>query len=77
MFANEFFPVRTHNNNAPNTTTLNTTTTRKHTTHHNNYSFDCVSTLAEEVKNPKVDMPVGIVGCISFVTLIYCVRFFV
>jgi APA family basic amino acid/polyamine antiporter len=34
--------------------------------------FDCVSTLAEEVKNPKVDMPVGIVGCISFVTLVYC-----
>ncbi|WIA18741.1 hypothetical protein OEZ85_003431 [Tetradesmus obliquus] len=34
--------------------------------------FDCVSTLAEEVKNPAVDMPVGIVGCISFVTVVYC-----
>jgi len=33
--------------------------------------FDCVSTLAEEVKNPGVDMPIGIVGCISFVTIIY------
>jgi hypothetical protein len=32
--------------------------------------FDCVSTLAEEVKNPAVDMPVGIVGCISFVTVV-------
>ncbi len=32
--------------------------------------FDCVSTLAEEVKNPAVDMPVGIVGCISFVGII-------
>lgn len=30
--------------------------------------FDCVSTLAEEVKNPAVDMPVGIVGSISVVT---------
>jgi len=35
--------------------------------------FDCVSTLAEEVKNPGVDMPIGIVGCISFVTIIYTV----
>jgi hypothetical protein len=32
--------------------------------------FDCVSTLAEEVKNPAVDMPVGIVGCISVVGII-------
>jgi hypothetical protein len=32
--------------------------------------FDCVSTLAEEVKNPAVDMPIGIVGCISFVGVI-------
>ena len=29
-----------------------------------------MSALAEEVKNPGVDMPVGIVGCISFVTVI-------
>ncbi|KAF8072860.1 CAT1 [Scenedesmus sp. PABB004] len=34
--------------------------------------FDCVSTLAEEVKDPGRDMPIGIVGCISFVTVVYC-----
>ncbi|KAI8466934.1 MAG: amino acid permease-domain-containing protein [Monoraphidium minutum] len=33
--------------------------------------FDCVSTLAEEARNPAVDMPVGIVGCIGVVTVIY------
>lgn len=33
--------------------------------------FDAVSTLAEEVGNPRFDMPVGIVGCISLVTFIY------
>ena len=26
-----------------------------------------------QVKNPGVDMPIGIVGCISFVTIIYTV----
>jgi hypothetical protein len=28
--------------------------------------------LLLQVKNPAVDMPVGIVGCISFVTVVYC-----
>lgn len=33
--------------------------------------FDCVSTLAEDVKKPSRDMPIGIVGCIVLVTVIY------
>jgi APA family basic amino acid/polyamine antiporter len=33
--------------------------------------FDCVSTLAEETKNPSVDMPAGIVGCILIATTVY------
>lgn len=33
--------------------------------------FDCVSTAAEEVINPKKDMPVGILGSVSIVTVIY------
>lgn len=33
--------------------------------------FDAVSTLAEETKNPAVDMPVGIVGCILIATIVY------
>lgn len=33
--------------------------------------FDCVSTMAEEVKKPARDMPIGIVSCITFVTIIY------
>jgi hypothetical protein len=30
-----------------------------------------VSTMAEEVKNPARDMPLGIISCITFVTIIY------
>lgn len=33
--------------------------------------FDCVSTMAEEVKKPARDMPVGIISCITFVTVVY------
>ena len=34
--------------------------------------FDAVTTLAGEVSNPKRDLPVGIVGTLTFVTLLYC-----
>ncbi|GJP49301.1 hypothetical protein CLOM_g8527 [Closterium sp. NIES-68] len=33
--------------------------------------FDAVTTLAEEVANPAVDLPVGIVGSVAVVALIY------
>jgi len=33
--------------------------------------FDAVSTLAEETKNPAVDMPIGIVGCMLLATVVY------
>ena len=35
--------------------------------------FDCVSAMAEEVKKPSRDMPIGIVSCISIVTVIYVI----
>jgi len=33
--------------------------------------FDAVATSAEEVKNPKRDLPLGILGALSIVTLCY------
>ena len=33
--------------------------------------FDCVSTLAEETRNPKRDMPIGIIGSLIICTIIY------
>jgi len=35
--------------------------------------FDAVATLSEETKKPERDMPVGVVGCISFVTVVYII----
>lgn len=34
--------------------------------------FDTVSTMAEETKNPKRDIPIGLLVSMSVVTLIYC-----
>src|SRR5207247_2955755 len=33
--------------------------------------FDAVSTTAEEARNPKRDMPIGIIGSLSICTIIY------
>ena len=33
--------------------------------------FDCVSTVAEETRNPKRDMPIGIIGSLIVCTIIY------
>ncbi len=33
--------------------------------------FDCVSTMAEETRNPKRDMPIGIIGSLIICTIIY------
>lgn len=33
--------------------------------------FDCVSTAAEETRNPKRDMPIGIIGSLIVCTIIY------
>jgi len=33
--------------------------------------FDCVSTVAEETRNPKRDMPIGIIGSLVICTIIY------
>ena len=33
--------------------------------------FDCVSTCAEETRNPKRDMPIGIIGSLIICTIIY------
>mgnify|MGYP001262161491 CR=1 FL=1 len=35
--------------------------------------FDAVSTVAEEVKNPKRDLPIGIIGSLIICTIIYIV----
>lgn len=34
--------------------------------------YDAVSTLAEEVKNPETDIPVGVTGSVILVTILYC-----
>ncbi|MCL7038852.1 hypothetical protein MKW94_025543 [Papaver nudicaule] len=34
--------------------------------------FDMVSTMAEETKNPAKDIPIGLIGSMSMITLIYC-----
>ncbi|KAI3721748.1 hypothetical protein L2E82_32766 [Cichorium intybus] len=34
--------------------------------------YDAVSTLAEEVKNPVTDIPVGVTGSVILVTILYC-----
>ncbi|MCX7830460.1 MAG: amino acid permease, partial [Acidobacteria bacterium] len=39
--------------------------------------FDAVSTAAEETKNPKKDMPIGILGSLGFATLVYLLVTFV
>lgn len=33
--------------------------------------FDCISTMAEETRNPKRDMPIGIIGSLAVCTVIY------
>src|SRR6185436_17700722 len=35
--------------------------------------FDAVSTVAEETRNPKRDMPIGIIGSLVICTIIYIV----
>jgi APA family basic amino acid/polyamine antiporter len=35
--------------------------------------FDCVSTVAEETRNPKRDMPIGIIGSLIICTIIYMI----
>jgi APA family basic amino acid/polyamine antiporter len=35
--------------------------------------FDCVSTVAEETRNPKRDLPIGIIGSLIICTVIYVV----
>ncbi|XP_068665449.1 cationic amino acid transporter 5-like [Aristolochia californica] len=34
--------------------------------------FDMVATLAEETKNPSRDIPIGLVGSMSAITVVYC-----
>ncbi|XP_072950621.1 cationic amino acid transporter 7, chloroplastic-like [Typha angustifolia] len=34
--------------------------------------YDAVSTMAEEVKDPKRDIPIGVSGSVVFVTVLYC-----
>ena len=35
--------------------------------------FDAVSTMAEETKNPGRDIPIGLVGSMVVITLVYCI----
>eukprot|EP00762_Andalucia_godoyi_P000534 ANDGO_05431.mRNA.1 Cationic amino acid transporter 4 len=39
--------------------------------------FDAISCCAEEVKNPKRDLPLGIIASLSFTTVLYCALSFV
>lgn len=34
--------------------------------------YDSVSTMAEEIKNPSKNLPVGIVGSVLIVSILYC-----
>jgi len=34
--------------------------------------FDAVSTMAEETKNPGKDIPIGLVGAMTIITVLYC-----
>lgn len=34
--------------------------------------FDMVATMAEETKNPSKDIPIGLVGSMSIITVVYC-----
>lgn len=34
--------------------------------------FDSIATMAEETKNPSKDIPVGLLGSMSIITIIYC-----
>lgn len=34
--------------------------------------YDAVSTMAEEVKSPARDIPIGVSGSVAIVTLLYC-----
>ncbi|KAG6739641.1 hypothetical protein POTOM_057244 [Populus tomentosa] len=34
--------------------------------------FNMVATMAEETKNPSRDVPIGLVGSMSIITVIYC-----
>lgn len=35
-------------------------------------SFDAIATMAEETKNPSRDIPIGLSGSMSLITVIYC-----